>query len=298
MKECTLISKEKLLELMREFEIVYDVVRTVEPNNTAVVKFDGDRLVEAQMEPCFAVWEKNKRCDNCISLRACMEKKRITKFEFRNEEIYSVVAMPFEIEDDGKRCIIVLELVNHVSDDMVLQTYGTGFLTNKINNINRKIYEDSLTGVFNRRYYDENLYIYEMTHVIPKKIAFLIVDVNKFKHVNDTFGHRRGDELLIHVAAVLKSNVRHTDKVMRFGGDEFLIVLRECSRQFVEKKILQLKKAVSQISLEWMSEYYHPSIAVGMAYTDQFDGSQEQVQRLCEEADEQMYENKNAPLRK
>ncbi len=84
---------------------------------------------------------------------------------------------------------------------------------------------DSLTGVPNRRYLDETLDELKAKHKQNKSnTALLIVDLDRFKQINDTFGHATGDALLIHVSRVLESSVRSTDFVARIGGDEFVIV--------------------------------------------------------------------------
>ena len=79
---------------------IYDIVRLVEPTTMTVVKIEDGELVTAQEEACFSVWEKEDRCQNCISIQACSEGKRITKFEFRKDEAYYVLAIPYQVVDD------------------------------------------------------------------------------------------------------------------------------------------------------------------------------------------------------
>ncbi|MCH1983498.1 diguanylate cyclase [Ruminococcus sp. OA3] len=291
MKEICMIKIEKLLKLIEDFKLIYDVVRIVDPHDTSVISYRDGRMQKIQLEPCFAVWEKGSRCDNCVSLRACMEKKRISKFEFRKDDVYSVVSMPFIVTDAGQQYLAALELVNNVSDDMVLHAHGQSTMADEVKKMNQKVYEDSLTGVFNRRYYDERRYIYEMTNEVPREIGYLAIDVNHFKYVNDAFGHDRGDELLVLIADILKKNVRQSDRIMRVGGDEFLVVLRNCSQVYVEKIMEKIQKAVSGLSIDG-TKRYRPSIAIGMAYTEHFDGNPGQLRKLFQKADTNMYHNK------
>ncbi len=84
---------------------------------------------------------------------------------------------------------------------------------------------DSLTGIPNRRFLDDTLSELAAKSKLDKsKTALLIVDLDRFKQINDTFGHATGDALLIHVSSILKSCVRAADFVARIGGDEFVIV--------------------------------------------------------------------------
>ncbi|TFH06782.1 MAG: diguanylate cyclase, partial [Candidatus Atribacteria bacterium] len=96
--------------------------------------------------------------------------------------------------------------------------------------LNHMARHDPLTGVFNR---------YALAEVLEQEasralryrrpIGVLMIDVNRFKEVNDRFGHATGDKVLQHVAGVLTSTVRDTDYVVRYGGDEFLILLLEAN---------------------------------------------------------------------
>jgi diguanylate cyclase (GGDEF)-like protein len=84
-------------------------------------------------------------------------------------------------------------------------------------------YHDQLTGVKNRRYFEEALLTYDTEEFYP--LALIIVDINGLKLTNDAFGHLVGDRLLIEASEVLKNEVRNQDTIARIGGDEFVIIL-------------------------------------------------------------------------
>ena len=84
---------------------------------------------------------------------------------------------------------------------------------------------DPLTGIANRRYLDERMAeLAERCHENGDWLAVLHIDLDRFKHINDTAGHAAGDALLVHVADILRSRVRSDDFVARIGGDEFVVV--------------------------------------------------------------------------
>ena len=111
---------------------------------------------------------------------------------------------------------------------------------------------DSLTGLPNRRYLDDRLEgLAAGQGSGEQRIALLHMDLDRFKQINDTLGHAAGDAMLVHVAALLKANVRNEDFVARIGGDEFVIVCRDCSDQelatLAERIIAEIRQPV----------YYH-----------------------------------------
>ena len=107
---------------------------------------------------------------------------------------------------------------------------------NKIKKINEenlieKAYKDNLTKIYNRNKFDE-IFIKELKRVNRYKIksALVIFDIDFFKKVNDNYGHLIGDEILIMLSNVIKKNIRETDTLARWGGEEFIILLPETSK--------------------------------------------------------------------
>ena len=87
------------------------------------------------------------------------------------------------------------------------------------------VYIDDLTGVLNRRYlYDRLHYEVEMAERENTSLWMAVIDIDDFKAINDTYGHLEGDNILREVASIFRRSVRATDKVIRFGGDEFVIL--------------------------------------------------------------------------
>ncbi|MBN2852770.1 MAG: PAS domain S-box protein, partial [Clostridia bacterium] len=101
-------------------------------------------------------------------------------------------------------------------------------------------YHDHLTGLYNRRYFEEELKKKDIAENLP--IALVMADVNGLKLVNDSFGHKMGDELLIKAAESIKSICRSDDIASRLGGDEFIMILPKVNESDVERKINQIKE--------------------------------------------------------
>jgi diguanylate cyclase (GGDEF)-like protein len=109
--------------------------------------------------------------------------------------------------------------------------------------VNRLAITDPLTGCHNRRFFDE-IERHEMQrhHRYGTPLAVVFIDVNRFKKLNDTFGHEMGDAILRTIGAMLRRQVRQTDYVIRWGGDEFLLVMN-CTSAQAERKAGEIKVA-------------------------------------------------------
>lgn len=125
---------------------------------------------------------------------------------------------------------------------------------------------DALTGAYNRRFLETRL-SEEMRRAsklgYPTSLMFL--DLDKFKEVNDTYGHDVGDQLLRNVAALLRSELRAVDVVARFGGDEFVVVLPETDRAGSLRVALRLQEALARRGLEGMPEDADVTFTIGTA---------------------------------
>jgi diguanylate cyclase (GGDEF)-like protein/PAS domain S-box-containing protein len=150
---------------------------------------------------------------------------------------------------------------------------------------------DPLTGVYNRRYFTEVI-AQEVSrskrHGRP--IGFLMLDVNRFKQINDQLGHVVGDKILQEVGALLQGVVRGEDFVIRYGGDEFLVVLPETDGEtsVVERRIL---KALDRWNAKGSELLPFPlDLAIGEAHW--LPESNQSIEEPLAEADRRMYEQK------
>lgn len=164
---------------------------------------------------CFEVWNRRSACRNCISYRALTEKRQFTKIEKTKEGVFQVIADYREV--DGKPC--VMEMITGFDENMVVDYADEDECAEPLAKYFEKTYTDVLTETYNRRYYEEFLAGKELNGGIA------MIDLDDFKLYNDLFGHGVGDAVLKAVVAAVKSCVRFTDKVVRYGGDEFLIVV-------------------------------------------------------------------------
>lgn len=141
------------------------------------------------------------------------------------------------------------------------------------------LYTDSLTGTYNRRYYDD--YIQNAEDIQ----AAVMIDVDNFKYINDTYGHDAGDMVLHSIAQTILSCVRRSDAVIRYGGDEFAVIFYQIPEETFETKLERMRYLVETLSV---NEYpkIHMSISVGGAY------GTKRAKELFKIADRMMYQSK------
>lgn len=129
-------------------------------------------------------------------------------------------------------------------------------LLNQLLMRNRQVYMDSATQVFNRRYYDEQL------RELSGEYAVAMIDVDNFKQVNDRFGHAAGDAALYRMAQTMRSLLRSSDALVRYGGDEFFLLFQSLPRAVLHQKLEVLCCAVRELKLPEFPEL-HLTISVG-----------------------------------
>ncbi|GGA97706.1 GGDEF domain-containing protein [Brucella endophytica] len=149
---------------------------------------------------------------------------------------------------------------------------------------------DGLTGMQNRRYFDEALkeYLVQFGR-IDKPVGLMILDLDHFKSINDTYGHDVGDAVLREVARCLKDYTRYHDVVARLGGEEFAIVVSNMGKERLAKLAERIRKAVSELSLKVEDAHLTVTTSIGAAEWDRRENWQDFYRR----ADKLLYQAKN-----
>lgn len=145
------------------------------------------------------------------------------------------------------------------------------------------LYKDTLTGLYNRRFLNEQMNRLDTNRQLP--ISIIMADVNGLKIINDSYGHKKGDELLVKTAEILKNVLRKEDIITRFGGDEFAILLPKTSSEKAEKIIDRIKERIEIAKVNSIPI----SIGIGIATKKK---EVEDIEETLKKADNDMYKNK------
>jgi diguanylate cyclase (GGDEF)-like protein len=150
---------------------------------------------------------------------------------------------------------------------------------------------DPLTGLPNRRYFDEYSRLLASRRRASDRVAILAVDVDHFKRFNDVYGHQVGDEVLRAIAGAITASIRGDDVPVRFGGEEFMILLKNPGPGVALEVGERMCVAVRDLDLTWAGVTDRVTISVGVAGA-QFGG--EPVADVVERADKALYAAKRA----
>jgi diguanylate cyclase (GGDEF)-like protein len=152
---------------------------------------------------------------------------------------------------------------------------------------------DALSGLYNYRYLIHSLELeLRRANRYHRTLALLLMDIDYFKNLNDTYGHLCGDYVIKTLAKLLKSNVRSTDIVARYGGDELAVMLIETSKKSALEVAEKLKQAIGTHPFEWRTKQLGVNLSIGLA-TAPGPGIQE-VSDLIDAADRALYQAKKA----
>ena len=271
------MTRQEVEEEIKVLEKIFDVVRILDGEFLSKMQENPCVRVQLGMCKCYEFWKKNKPCENCISVKAYTEKRQKTKLEFLDTDIYLVISRYMEIDDEP----CVMELVRYLADDTLIDMDGRDKLVGKLKGYQDKLYRDPLTGIYNRRYFEDE--IRDMQN--PAGVA--MIDLDDFKLYNDIYGHDMGDQVLCIVADVIKDCIRKTDKLIRYGGDEFLLILSDMVRGTLRGKLLQIQEAIENATIPNCSRL-KLTASIGGVISE--DG---QIDEAIAKADQLMYKAKD-----
>ncbi len=209
-------------------------------------------------------------------------------FQIKNEKDYSP-------RDSFKRCLQIMKDHSNAWNryDVTSAEFVGSIIKNRILNdyLQQQVTHDFLTGLLNRQTLDSKI-IVEMARAKrdSKPLSLMMIDIDHFKVVNDTYGHTGGDAVLVSLANFLKNNFRAYDGIYRYGGEEFLIVLPGLDSIAAQKKgeLVQQKMKTMSVLLENKMLPY-PTMSIGIS---EYPLHAENIQQLIDLSDQALYQAK------
>ena len=277
MSKDTAMTKQESEEMIEQLKKVFEVVRLLDEDTLETGNLKDESNAERFHCKCYDFWKKGTQCKNCTSREALKNKSELLKLEYLNSNIYQVISKYIEI--DGKP--YVMEMINAMKSDALMDEDGRTELIKQLSGYNRELYTDALTGIYNRRYYEERIKNSDMAAGVA------MIDLDDFKIYNDTFGHDAGDLALTTVVGIIKANIRRTDMLIRMGGDEFLLVMPEITEQIFADKLKQIQEKIHSTKVPGYSQL-RLSVSIGGVIS----GTGNTVETSIHRADQFMYQAK------
>jgi diguanylate cyclase (GGDEF)-like protein len=206
-----------------------------------------------------------------------VEKKMLNPDQMRVDPMATLkshLTLPIALEGEILGCISINSDQPNAFDAQDLQFFSViGYqMTATIEHLQRlssvknlAIY-DTLTGLYNRRYFDEKFGTEAQQAFVNKtSLSLVLIDIDHFKKVNDTFGHPEGDKILRGVASLLKNSVRKKDTVARYGGEEFILVLPEANLEAASMIAERIRKLVENTSFDIGNAHLNATISLGIS---------------------------------
>ena len=268
------MTKEQLEEEIRHFRKIFQEIRLFPIGNISDIDEEWRKINEGQR--CYHYWKRETPCDNCVVMRAATTKEEKGKLEIVNGRIYQVIARYIEVDEKP----YVLELIRCLDSDWSIGEINHERLIDIFVHYNDRLYRDAVTDAYNRRYYED-----EMKNK-KKNAGVALIDLDDFKLHNDIYGHQAGDMALYTVVDIILKNIRKTDKLIRFGGDEFLLVMPEVTEEIFSQKLQLIQERIYNANVPGYPNL-RLSISAGGVLTEG-DSIEEAVNR----ADKLMYQAK------
>lgn len=285
------LTYEKIITQLENIKENYEIIRVVDPLNKKVLYLKEnhhDSLLEIN-ETCYNVWHKGQACINCVSMRALDNDTPIIKLDYNDNSIFMVQSIPFRTGETA----LVIELLKDVTKNMLIDDVllkDKVELIDALKQANKAAMTDALTKVYNKRYLLETLPTdFVKSKISAEPLTLILADIDYFKKVNDTYGHDVGDKVLKQFAKILTEMVKTLDGyVTRYGGEEFLIVLRATTVKQGISLAETIRETIEKKAFNEDDKAFHLTASFGVASTLNVDNEE----ACIKQADQHLYKAK------
>lgn len=282
---------DQVKERLSIFKNFYDVIRIVDPVKK-VTTIVTDNKIQELNSTCYALWQKNTFCENCISARAYANNDTFIKLEYDKDKIVLITATPIEL--DGNTFILeILKDITRNGSVLHKLAEGSNSVEELISSMNDKVVKDELTGLYNRRYINEMLPVdLGYSKISKTTLSIIMADIDFFKKVNDKYGHVIGDKILIDFSdLILKSIRNNSDWAGRFGGEEFIIVLNNTDLKNAYNVAEKIRKQLESTTFNYDDININITVSFGVYSITDYDMK---ISDLLTKVDKNLYKAKES----
>ncbi len=232
---------------------------------------------------------------SCVTLK--IEKKKLLPPHTAMDpkaSLKSYLVLPLAVEGEIIGCVSINSDQPNVYDAQALQFFSViGYQLastlkqfQRFSSIKTKAIYDNLTNLYNRQYFEEKLITeVEKSFQEGSPLSLIMVDIDHFKKVNDTFGHPEGDKVLREIASLLKASVREKDTVARYGGEEFVLILPDAGIQKATIISERIRRKVESTPFEVGETHTHITVSLGISnFPDHHPKSKGDLVKMADQA--------------
>lgn len=258
------LTMEKVQQEMQCLRKVFSIVRLVEATQP--------KGKAAALSPCAAKSKKEKLCEFCdphLEKPVSADKGMHLHFKIIDGKMYQIFVKPLTIEGVP----YVLEMLKHIDNTDLFLAEGY----DQLMSFSQQLYIDALTGAYNRRFWEEKM------KSLSGVAGVALIDLDDLKLYNDTFGHNAGDAALKALVHITKKCIRRTDKLIRYGGDEFLLIMPNVSSSIFGEKLRTIQEHIHDADFP---DFPGLKISVSIGGAMHYKGS---IEEVVSRADKLMY---------
>lgn len=209
------------------FKNLYDNIRIVDPIKKEVIYRNTDKVYDSGSK-CFEAWNRNKMCENCISMRAYVNNDTFVKIEYEREKIILIIATTVKIKDN----MFVIEFIKDITQNnstILKESKKNLHVEEIISSINESYVKDKLTGAYSKNYIYERLPV-DISYNKFNKLALtvIIAEIDAFENIKDDYGKEIGDKVLTYFSSIVQKTLcQSTNWLGRYDEAKFIIILND-----------------------------------------------------------------------
>ncbi len=289
------IKVKNIIKDLDLFKNIYDIIRIVDPITKEVYdtvfsdSYNIDILPPTPNNFCYSFWNRDEVCENCVSTRSLKTGKSYVKIEHNTLSSYLVTTSRVIFNDTP----YTLELIREIHETDVITSVNSIDYINieqKLIDLNHDLVIDSLTKAYNKKFIEERIpYNLEFYKKRNNDFSLILCDIDKFKTVNDTYGHLAGDYILKEFVDIIKDNIRNkNDWIGRYGGDEFIIFLDNSNLESSIKVIEKIRLKIKNTPFHFENNEINITASFGLAKPNKNDS----YESIIEKCDKNLYISK------
>ncbi len=224
----------RLLGQLRE---TFDVFQLVDPETAQLLALDESGYLHATGQCCYEKMGKRERCGNCVVSHDPREGLQMSRLELMDTSVYHVLSRYITVDNRLCAAVMVSKISDESGKDAAVWAEKSGLTQ-------QDFYHDPVTGVYSRLYMENYL------PYLSKADGVALLDADSFKAINDTYGHEAGDRALRAIAQAVQGSIRSSDTLIRYGGDEFLLLFHRISSEVFFTRLRQIEEKVRTTPVE------------------------------------------------